>query len=686
MKRVPAVKPLWLACMLACASYANAETFNLGEILVTAPSLEEITGVTETIEQDQMRLHNRETVGRALNMLPGITLTEGGQRNEQMLTVRGFDLRQVPVFVDGIPVYVSYDGYVDLGRFNTFDLGAIDVSKGFSSVLYGPNTLGGAINLVSRKPTKELEGDVTAGVYWDKNFGSNGYHTDANAGGNYGTWFWQASASYLDKDQFRMSGDFNPTKYEDGGDRENSYNRDKKINLKVGWTPREGDEYTINYINQQGEKGSLIYAGSDTASTNSARFWQWPYWNKESLYLISRTGIGKDSYLKMRVYYDKFENSIKNYTDGTYSVLKAKPFFQSWYDDYSYGASAEFGTKLTESNTLKLAAHFKDDVHREHGYNANNAGTKRFKTPVQRDEDRTTSYAIEDTQRIADKLDLVAGVSRDARDTIQAENYQSATGGNLGVIVPFQKDDTSAWNPQVGLFYHVTDSEEVHATVSRKSRFPTIKDRYSYGLGTAIPNAALDPEKSTNYELGASGLLGAKTRLQGALFYDNVEDMIQSVAITPKTLCGATATTCSQKQNIGNVKVKGIELGLTTSLTDTLEFGVNYTNLYRKNETSDTVKLTDVPRQKLFTYAKWQVIGPLAVLGSVEANSWRYSSSDATRVASGFAVANIKGMYQFNQAWSAEFGINNLMDKNYELVEGYPEEGRNMFANATWKF
>ena len=66
-------------------------------------------------------------------------------------------------FIDGIPVYVPYDGYVDFNRFSTADLSTIQVSKGFSSVAYGPNTLGGAINLVSRKPVAALEGDVSVG-------------------------------------------------------------------------------------------------------------------------------------------------------------------------------------------------------------------------------------------------------------------------------------------------------------------------------------------------------------------------------------------------------------------------------------------------------------------------------------------------------------------------------------------
>ena len=72
--------------------------------------------------------------------------------------------------------------------------------------------------------------------------------------------------------------------------------------------------------------------------------------------------------------------------------------------------------------------------------------------------------------------------------------------------------------------------------------------------------------------------------------------------------------------------------------------------------------------------------------GQHGSRSSRYSSSDGKRIAGGFGVANLKGTYQFNQAWSAEVGVNNLLDKNYMLVEGYPLEGRNYFANATMKF
>ena len=74
----------------------------------------------------------------------------GGARNEYNLLVRGFNARRVPVFMDGIPVYVPYDGEMDLGRLPPLIYLVLIFPKGASSVLYGANTMGGAVNLISK--------------------------------------------------------------------------------------------------------------------------------------------------------------------------------------------------------------------------------------------------------------------------------------------------------------------------------------------------------------------------------------------------------------------------------------------------------------------------------------------------------------------------------------------------------
>jgi iron complex outermembrane receptor protein len=106
--------------------------------------------VASVVGYDDMREFNRDNVGDALNLLSGVTLSTNA-RNEKTIAIRGFDSRQVPLFMDGVPVYVPYDGYVDFSRFTTADLAAIQVAKGQPGLR--ANALGGAINLISRRPT-----------------------------------------------------------------------------------------------------------------------------------------------------------------------------------------------------------------------------------------------------------------------------------------------------------------------------------------------------------------------------------------------------------------------------------------------------------------------------------------------------------------------------------------------------
>src|SRR5262249_59436243 len=99
---------------------------------------------------------------QAVKLIPGVssTLDTNGRRNEHDIVVRGFGRQQVPLYVDGIQVYLPADNRLDFNRFLTQDVAEIEVQKGYVSVLDGPGGMGGAINLVTRKPTKALESEV----------------------------------------------------------------------------------------------------------------------------------------------------------------------------------------------------------------------------------------------------------------------------------------------------------------------------------------------------------------------------------------------------------------------------------------------------------------------------------------------------------------------------------------------
>jgi len=633
-------------------SVKPSNIFMLGEVIVTQhQNKDTLNRVTSKV----MEAQNKIDVSRALNLLPGVTLTASGPRNESMVSIRGFDLRQVPVYMDGIPVYVPYDGYVDLARFTTFDLAAIDVSKGFSSVLYGPNSLGGAINLISRKPSKKLEYDGSLGM-----INSNGYRGNVNVGSNLGQFYVQGGFSYLDRNSTRMSSNFVPMKNEDGGERNNSYRTDQKISFKIGWTPNKKSEYALGYINQQGEKGNPVYAGSDTKNSLlvNPRFWQWPVWNKESYYFISNSNLDTKNSLKTRIYYDKFKNTLNSYDDNTYSKMTKGYAFQSLYDDYTFGGNVEYNTQIIPKNDFKFAVHFKEDVHREH-----NLGE-----PVRHFIDNTVLVGIEDIYKVSNKLTVIPGLSYNIRKNIEAQDYNSTT----KVISDYPSADASdAYNAQIGLFYQLNQDQKLGATVSQKTRFATIKDRYSYRMGTAIPNPDLKPETALNYEVNYKSKFFDKLTFQTALFYSKLTDAILSVSnVQPGK---------AQMQNFGKADYKGIEAQVAYSILKNLSLNVNYTYIERKNITSPSIHFTDVPNTKVMGTVEYEPIKILRLIANAEFNSSRFSTSYGTRVPD-YTLLNLYASGKILKNFSLDAGLNNIFDRNYSLVEGFPEEGRNFFV------
>ncbi|WP_036242925.1 TonB-dependent receptor plug domain-containing protein [Methylobacter luteus] len=653
------------------AAPADDDVFNLGVIEVNAKVEQEQPSDKETITAEDIARNNRYDVASALNLLPGVSVQNLGARNERLIYLRGFNSRQVPLFMDGIPVYVPYDGNVDLNRFTTFDISQIDVSKGNASVLYGPNTLGGSVNLVSRRPSRKLEGDLTTGMGMDSRFDANYYQTALNFGSNQGLWYIQGGASYLDRQFWRLSDDFTPTTTEDGGIRENSGNTDYKGSVKLGLTPNETDEYAVGFNHQSGRKDTPPYAGKDRNA--SIRYWRWPYWDKESVFFLSRTQFAEDHTIKLRAYHDTFENSLVSFDDATYSTMLRPYAFNSQYDDYTFGAGFEYDTTWFDHHEIKLGFNYKQDVHREIGD---------IGQPRQRFADEYYSYAIEDSYTPTDALRFVAGASYEQQKRLQAQDLIN------NQIVSFPLGGTKdAYNIQGSAFYELLEDFTVHASLAHKTRFPTIKDRYSYSFGSALPSPDLQAEKALNYELGMDGRAFGLLDYGAAVFFSQIDSTIESV-ILPSSSC--TRPPCFQLQNIGEQENLGIELYATAEINEQWRMHFNYTWLDRNNITNPEIKPLDTIRHKVFAYVEYQPFRYLRLLASAEYNSERFSNTPGTRIASeivpDFVIGTLKATLPVHENLSAEFGVNNVADQNYAYMAGFPEPGRNYFANLTMRY
>lgn len=282
-----ALFPLCLCALAAQGGEPDAQdgVFALGQITITASRIQPGTIGDPTVTNEATWAFNLDTLDRAVALIPGVTgnFDANGRRNEHDILVRGYGRWQVPLSIDGIRVYLPADNRLDFSRFLTQDLAEIQVQKGYASVIDGPGGLGGAINLVTRKPVKAFEVDARVALSAGRDGGTDSSGAALSIGTRQPQYYLQASGSYLDRDHWTLPGSFTPTTIEDGGDRNGSDNRDYRVNVKAGYTPNATDEYSLSYTSQSGRKGAPLNVYNDPPVPPNS-YWRWPWWDIESLY------------------------------------------------------------------------------------------------------------------------------------------------------------------------------------------------------------------------------------------------------------------------------------------------------------------------------------------------------------------------------------------------------------------
>jgi len=635
-----------ILCSICLASFlyaSESEEFNLGQIDISEK--QDVNNNLEILSED-IQLHNFEDISEALSTQTGVFLSNSGSRAEKTISIRGFDSTRTTVFVDGIPIYVPYDGNFDYSRFTTFDLSKIDISKGFSSVRYGANTMAGVVNLISKKPTKAFEGEISIGSNFDDDLGLSQYTTAINLGTKQEKYYLQFAGSIKDRDHFDLSSDFKETENQPKKERIHSASNDKKFSIKAGWTPNDDSEYAIMYskIDAQKEQPKIT---DDTFGKE--REWNWPQWDKEGIYLFSDNSF-KNSYLKTRWFYDKFDNYLENYkNDWEFTTWGSR------YDDYSYGSSIEFGLPL-KKHELVSSFSYKYDSHK--GYDQDDIKNEDYA-------DKTFSIALEDTYSINDSLALVAGVSYDRLDDDKIWDEDGE----------YTLKTIDSFNPQIGLFYNIDPKQKVGFTIARKTHLPTMKERYSEKMGYALANPDLKEEKATHYELSYSNFLTENLNIQTNLFLIDYKDAIQSVEVDG----------LDQNQNIGDFRHKGFELGFN-SYFNRFSSGINYTFIDVEDKNDNDYERTGIPKHAIFAYAQFNLTQDLSLYANIKherGTKLEYDENEYYK--NNYTTVNTKLSYKYDDI-TFEAGIDNLLDENYFYDLGYPEPGREYFVNMKYTF
>ncbi len=690
--------PVAMAQQVAPGETATSDAdriFKLGTVHVQGERPTEAEKAEAVVAREQIELLEKKDVGTALALVPGVfhNRAQGG-RYESNVMVRGYDLRAVPIMLDGIPVYIPYDGYSDLGRFTTADVASIQVAKGYSSVLYGHNTLGGAINIVTMRPDAPLEANAIVGI------GSgNATELAANVGSLRGDWYVQAGLSQLERDYTPLAERYVGPDAEGipvDSDRYNYNTRDRRGSVRVGYVPNASDEYVLSYSKQTAVKKP----GRDPDHGFRPTTWEWPAWDRETVSFVSTTRFLDDRlYFKPRVYLDSFNNTM----DWWRGLPQG-----SHYDDRAFGASAELGAELGERHLLKSMLSLKDERHREFTTNIHtglvNAGSD------QEVKQRFVSLALEDTITLNARWEAQLGALYTRRSADAA-----AMGENIDHLLEqypqagsMLSPTITAIDPQAALFFKPSEGHAFRASVARKTRFPSFKQVYSnYGSGStvrcpngattcvpgtnvpllALQNPGLEAEKALHFEVGYLGSPLPGMQLEGSLYYSRSKDTITRTNRDFVTFPGYAIT---QSINLpGVTERKGLDLGLQQTVSERVMLGLSWAWLHIRNKDNPGYRFTAMPSHFGYLYAQLRATDWLEVVPSLEFRSSSYDDTAGVNRNGGYGLANLK-LAIAPPSWQhakLSVGAENLFNKDYRgFDDTYPSPGRSWFMNLRVSF
>lgn len=186
------VKPLVIATGLAAVavplSSLSAENPELEEVVVTAQkrqqNLQETPIAISVFDADALENQGIADVEDITMYVPNVQVAESpGGSTGATIGVRGSVTVNpaitweptVGIYMNGVFIAKNVGGIFDVA-----ELERVEVLRGPQGTLYGKNTVGGAVNLITRKPGDEFGGDVRVGV------GNYGY-TDIFASVDSGT-------------------------------------------------------------------------------------------------------------------------------------------------------------------------------------------------------------------------------------------------------------------------------------------------------------------------------------------------------------------------------------------------------------------------------------------------------------------------------------------------------------------
>lgn len=683
---------LALAAALPDAASAQTNllrnTMNLGQIVITASGFEQAVADApasiSVITREDLENGAYANLTDALREVQGVAIT--GPANEQDIQIRGLPGSYTLILVDGRRQGTresrpnGSSGYEQsfLPPLNMIE--RIEVVRGPMSSLYGSDAMGGVINVITRPVADRWSGSVTVeGTVQEHERSGSSSQLSFEVGGpviqdRLGLQVWGRS---FDRREDRQLGGIQGRDEVNYGARLTfTPTTDHDIRLEVGTTEVTSDS-----------TGGRILAptAADSESNHTRDYW--------SLSHTGRWGVATTELSFQRETGERFNRSRAVGAEDWVDNARV-PRIRNTVIDGQLTLPWQFGG----SHTLVAGFQYSEGQLTDRGH-----------LPV--DQTMTVEqWALftENEWRISDRFSLTGGLRYDRHEVY---------GGHF--------------SPRLYAVWHATDELTIKGGVSTGFRAPDIRQvapgyylATQQGAGWIAPNPDLQPETSTNIEIGAvwerPGFSFSAT-VYRTEFNDKLSNMNSHRLVNADTgdiidpLGGAACNSAAlapypgyrclwQSFNIDDAVISGVELAATWDVRDDVRLRGSYAYTDSEQRTGDYAgfPLQRTPRHRATLHVDWTT--PLAGLNIWGAGTYhgreinagaRLGSNGREVVINGqtgreyasYSMFDLGANYEINPNVTINAAVYNVFDRSVVAEEqNAVGEGRRFWLGATTRF
>ncbi len=527
------------------------------DVIGSLENLPEIAGAAQVLDDKDLQSSRVFTVNEALRKVTGVHVRdEEGFGIRPNIGMRGLNptrSTKITLLEDGIPLaYAPYGDNASYYHPQIDRYSGIEVLKGANSLLFGPQTVGGVINYITPDAPRKFGGYVQ-GALGNRDY----FNGKLNIGGG----------GFL-LDATRKQGD---------GSRDNMEHALNDINLKFTTGIGASQALTLR-ANYYTEDSTVTYSGLTVAEFNNLGARYNPF--KNDHFDVKRMGLsathevdfGKDTQLVTNLYYATFDRDwwrqSSNSQDGQHTGCNTTfvvDGVSATFTDHrlagrrvnpdtqfncNQGRLRQYDTwgiepRLTVDHGLGelqvgFKAHFEDQNRRQ----VNGASPKaRTGTLAENNLRETDAYAVYLANRFDFGTVSVTPIVRHEHIEVERTNRLNGTTGSTKITETL---------PGIGITWNPQETLTVFTSLHKGFAPPRVEDLIG-GAGTVTE---VDPEESTNFELGLRAEVLPGVSVQTAYFRTDYDNLIAVGSIA------GGSTPLAQ----GKALFEGLELGAQAEL------------------------------------------------------------------------------------------------------------------------